>query len=830
MGRNGKKRPLKKIIYVPNILHKMKIKKIKKKNRKYILLCFSLIFTLCLISVFEILSSLIGGREITDLIKLVSFKFLNHFFTILLVFLVFLPFYHIFSLKKKKYGLLFIKISFVLLILIEFSLTKYSLTTLLNLGADLLGYSLDDIYLTVTSSENISFIYFLPFIIFPAIFLTTNFFLKKTAHFKSLGITLIAVTVLVIIIKFAFSDFSKSDFQNKIYYLTADIIQFQVEKRSVESIKLDGNKEYPFLKPSEATEDVLSGFFNNSDEKPNIVIIQVEGLGSEFVGDRYYSGFTPYLNSLIPKSLFWDNFLSNGGRTFGALPSLMASLPFGEKGFLEIENTPNHISLFSILKQNGYTTSFFSGDQSSFDKKINFLEYNEVDNIIDENMYDDSYPKSVNSSNGFSWGYSDYEIFKKTLTFLDDLPSPRLDLITTQTIHEPFTFPVKEKFIQKVDSILNSGKKIKATNKEITSNIDIFASILYADASLKMFIESYKKRLDFKKTIFIITGDHRLIPIAQKDKICRFNVPFFIYSPMLKKTAKMKAINSHYDLAPSLLAYLSKSYGVQLPKETAWIGRGLDTSKVFRNIHEIPLMRYKGAINDFVYKEYMYSDGDLFKIKEDLNINKISDEAILNEVTTAYKAFKNLNAYVTKNDEIYPKNTEAITKIVYNFTPEELEKVEKIVEGLREDEMFFLAREKAFNDDRETARLICNYILKKLPNYIDVRILKGRTLAWDGMYKESEKELLNALKRSPYYDDIYMALMDMYWWSSQNEKSKEILDKAIKNNIVNDAIAFKMARAYATLNNLEKATILLDSILKKQPNNEEFMKLKKSLE
>ena len=630
--------------------------------------------------------------------------------------------------------------------------------------------------------------------------------------------------------KFILSGFSEANYQNKIYYFVADIIKFQKEKIDVKSIKLEGNKEYPFLKPSEDTEDVLSSFFNISDEKPNIVIIQVEGLGSEFVGDKYYSGFTPYLNSLIPKSLFWDNFLSNAGRTFGALPSLMASLPFGEKGFLELENTPTHISLFSILKKNGYTTSFFSGDQSSFDKKINFLEHNGVDNIVDENKYDDSYPKSVNGSNGFSWGYSDYEIFKKTLTLLDDIKTPRLDLIATQTIHEPFTFPVKDKYLAKVDSILNSDNKLKATNKEISASKDIFASILYADASIKMFMESYKKRPEFKNTIFIITGDHRLIPIAQKDKICRFNVPFFIYSPLLKKTSKMKSISSHQDLAPSLLAFLSKSYDVQLPKETAWVGTGLDTSRVFRNIHKIPLMRYKGTVNDFVYKNYMYSDGTLFKIKENFGISKINDKAILDEVTKVYKEFKNLNAYVTQNDKIYPKNEETNIAGVYKFTPEELEKVTAITDGLTLDEMFMAARQKAFNSERETARLICNYILKKVPNYVDVRILKGRTLAWDGKYAESEKELLDALKRSPYYDDIYLALLDMYWWSSQNEKSKLIVEKAIKNKIKNDDVAFKMARAYETMNDTEKAKKIIDSILKKQPKNKVFIKFKNSLQ
>lgn len=808
----------------------MALKQVNKKIRKYILLCFSLMLTFWLMSIYEYSAMLFSGKEIPAFLKYISFKFLNHFFTILFIFILFLPFYYLIAKSKTKRGLLFVKILFVVIILIEFSLTEYSLTTLLNLGADLLGYSMDDILITVTASGSTSVFYYVSFLIFPLLFLVSCFFLKKAMLFKYSGRIFITITLGVLILKFALDDFSEAKYQNKIYFFVTDVINYQKEKIDVKAIELEGNKEYPFLKPSESYKDVLSAKFNVSSEKPNIVILLVEGLGSEFVGERQFSGFTPYLNSLIPESLFWDNFLSNTGRTFGALPSLTASLPFGEKGFLELENTPAHISLFSILKQNGYATSFFSGDQSSFDKKINFLEYNGVENIIDENKYDDSYPKSVNGSNGFSWGYSDYEIFKKTLSVLDDIPSPRLDLITTQTIHEPFSFPVKEKYMAKIDSILNSNTKLKATKKQITSSKEIFASILYADASIKMFIESYKKRADYKNTIFVITGDHRLIPIGQKDKLCRFNVPFFIYSPLLKKPAKMKAVNSHYDFTPSILSFLSNSYNVQLPKETAWVGEGIDTSKTFRNIHKIPLMRYKGKINDFVYKEYMYSDGNIFKIKEDFNTYKISDEKVLNEITTHFKAFKNLNAYVTQNDKIYPQNKDIKVTGIYKFTEEEELKIQEVTKGLTIDDMFMLARQKAFNNDRETARLICNYILRKVPNYVDVRILKGRTLAWDGKYKQSEEELLNALKRSPYYDDVYLALLDMYWWSSQNEKSKVIVEKAVKNKIKNDDVAFKMARAFATMNESEKATKIIDSILKKQPQNKVYIKLKKSLE
>ena len=797
-----------------------------KSIKSYLVLSFSLLITFWGISLFEVITALFSEKESVSVFTTMLFKFLNHAFTVVLIAILFFPFFYLLNRAKKSLGVLFIKIIFVLLIVIEFALTKYSLTTLLNLGADFLGYSFDDIYLTVSSSEDTSILYFLTFLLFPFLFFIVYYAFKKRYILRKYRIGLFILLILVIGSTFIFSE---AKYQNKTYYFIADVLQFKFNKTEVSLNDFKGENEYPLLKKSNLTKDVLGSFFNVSKDKPNIVVIIVEGLGTEFIGDENYGGFTPYLDSLIPKSLFWENFVSNAGRTFGALPSILGSLPFGEEGFSEIQNTPSHISILSILKENGYSTSFYSGDKSSFDKKIKFLEYNGIDNVIDENKYNASYPKSVNESNGFSWGYSDNEIFTKTLSVLDDRKRPRLDIIATQTIHEPFTFPEKEEYLLKVDSLLNSNRNFKIPTSDFVVYKDIYASILYADNSIKKFMKAYEKRAEFNNTIFIITGDHRLIPISQKDKLCRFNVPLYIYSPMLKRTSRIKSISSHFDVSPSILSFLSKNYNVELPEKTAFIGFGLDTVSSFRNIHNIPLMRYKGGLNDFIYKEYLYSGGDLFKIKENFSINKITDDTILNEVVTSFNAFKNINAYVTQNDKIYPKELLKEVASRYEFTAEEETKISSLVVDLSLEEVFLLAREKAFNNEREIARLLCNYILSNEPNYVDVILLKARTLGWDGNYKASEKVLLNALDRSPYYYDIYLAFLDMYWWSSQYEKAENIFEKAKKNRINNDTIAYKMARVYSSMKSMGKAEKVIDSILKKQPKNVDFLNLKDSL-
>lgn len=800
-----------------------------KNHFSYGYLCFSMVITFWFISVFEILAKFYAGITIPNSGIALFYKLINDFWTVLLISLLFLPLYFILHYSKMKWKDTPIKVVFLLIIIGQFALTKYHLTTLVNLGADFLGYSTDDMYTTVTASETFSILYFVPFIVFPLFFWGINTLISKKINSKTLFVIAGITAIFCFGMKFFIPNVSESQFQNKFAYFATDIIRFQKDKKQFSAANLTYKKEYPLLKPFSATPDVLAPFFEIKDEKPNIVMIIVEGLGDEFIGKNEYRGFTPFLDSLIPKSLYWENFVSNAGRTFGALPSILGSLPYGEKGFLEMKPLPAHSSLISILKSNGYNTTFYCGDDSSFDHRINFLEYNNIDDVIDINKFGPSYKKTKANSGGFSWGYPDAEIFKKTLTEIDTKKGPRLDIVMTLTNHEPFDFPEKQEYLKKVDHIINTNKTLDLSKSEVDTYKNIYASLLYTDHSIQKFMESYAKRPDYKNTIFVITGDHRLIPIAQKDKLCRFHVPLYIYSPMLKKAETFKSVSSHWDITPSLLAFLMNNYKMNKLEKTAWMSSGLDTVKRFRNIHTIPIMQNKGVINEFIYKEYLYSNGDLFKIDQNFETTKISDSDLLKTIEDSLRETKRLNAYLTQKNKIIPKSLLIYSKASFEFSKEELAYIKKETKKLTTDQIFFKARDLAFNSQRKEARLLCNYILNELPNYADVRTLKGRTLAWDKDYKNSEKELLEVIKRTPFYYDSYLALMDVYWWTNQDKKGIEIAKKALKNDVKNPELGIKLAKAYQRTNHIAMAHQAIDSMLKKDPNNSEYIKLKKEL-
>tara|TARA_R110000868_G_scaffold401085_1_gene676388 strand:+ start:4221 stop:6650 length:2430 start_codon:yes stop_codon:yes gene_type:complete len=806
----------------------MKIKSFLNNCFPYFYLTISLVIAFWFITAFEIYTKVTNGINLTNITTTFFYKLLNDFGIALLIGVFFFPVYILFYYVRKPWSVIVIKLIFSLLIIGQFALVKYNLTTLVNLGADILGYSYSDMYTTVTASESLSYLYFIPFIIFPLLYLGINNLFVSYGNPKIIYIISGISIVILGGLKLGISEVSDSSYQNKLSFFATDIFRFQSDKNAFNADNLFYKKEYPLVQPFESSPDVLAPFFEIHEEKPNIVMIIVEGLGDEFIGKNAYRGFTPYLDSLIPKSLYWENFVSNAGRTFGALPSILGSLPYGEKGFLEMNPLPSNISLVSILKANEYTTSFYCGDESSFDRKINFLEYNGIENVIDINKFGPGYVKTKENSGGFSWGYPDGEIFKKTLSELDSKKLPRLDVIMTLTNHEPFDFPAKKEYLKKVDDIIDSNRTLELTKSEVNTYKDIFACLLYTDNSIKNFIESYSKRPEFKNTIFVITGDHRLIPIAQKDKLCRFHVPLYIYSPLLKKPQTFKSVSSHWDITPSLVSFLMNNYKMNKMEKTAWMSTGLDTVRKFRNIHTIPIMQNKGSINEMIYKDYLLSNGDLFKINENFDIAKVNDAEMLKAITDTLNAAKKLNAYLTQKNKIIPNSINIYTKPAFQFSKTDLATIKKLTKGLTYDEIFFVARDFAFNKDRDKARLLCNYILNEFPNYADVRTLKGRTLAWDKNYAKAETEFLEVIKRTPYYNDSYLALMDMYWWSNQNEKGIATGKKGLKNKVETPELGVKLAQAYFRTNNSLIANKIIDSVIKKHPKEKELFKIKKS--
>jgi len=377
---------------------------------------------------------------------------------------------------------------------------------------------------------------------------------------------------------------------------------------------------YPFMRKKESN-DVLSPFFSSITEKPNIVFIIIESFGQKLSNDNPQFSFTPFIDSLKKNSLYWENCISSTERTFGVLPAIFSSVPHGEKGFgyKYIPSFPRHNSLLKDLKRNGYFTSFFYGGNKAFANQDEFLRKNEI-------SYYMSIPDTMlqNNHGNANWGIQDADMFDLAKSCKKDT-IPFCDIYLTLSTHEPYIIPNSDKYIQQVQEFVKFATTEEANY--IREHADIFSMFLYTDKAVQELFNYYSMRSDFKNTIFIITGDHRSgYDAFEYNPLRKYHVPLIVYSPLLKRTKKMKGVVSHYDITPSLENFLQNTCDFRTENLCHWIGTNFDTSANFHCTKKQAFMRNNRSVAEWIHDTLIVAYNSLFSISDNLNVTEINDQ------------------------------------------------------------------------------------------------------------------------------------------------------------------------------------------------------------
>ncbi|SKA18613.1 sulfatase-like hydrolase/transferase [Sediminibacterium ginsengisoli] len=570
------------------------------------------------------------------------------------------------------------------IVLIQLGLSFYFVSTLVPLGADLWGYSKAEIRQTVGSAGSINAASIAMFIAAVLMIISAFVFLPRQRRNNKWLVRLFFILCLLSLSRASESvqeempgqEYSNLLSVNKSWFFYSESYRhfFPTEAgvdiysaaytgripdgtadTALASYRYIDENNFPFLHTTDSTLDVLSPFFNRSPRAPDIVILLVEGLGRAFTNKGAYLGnFTPFLDSLSDKSLYWENFLSAGGRTFAALPSIMGSLPFASQGFSELGNAmPEHFSLINLAAGNGYRTSFYYGGDAHFDFMDTYMEKNHISSVNDEKTFPAGYIK-MPGENGFSWGYGDKELFRRYLQVQPTSAQPSLNVLLTVSTHNPFLINEQDKYLQAFEQRMQYLGFTDDLKKQSRNYSRQYASILFTDDALRDFFAQYSQRPDFSNTVFLITGDHRMPEIPMSTKLDRYHVPLIIYSPLLKRTAKFSSVSSHFDITPSLLAWMKKSYNWHVPDSVSWIGSGLDTARTFRNIHAYPLKQTKTDLNDFVMGEYMVSGDNFFRINNNMGLSPENDNARQRALIDAFANFRSRNEKFIRTNKIVP--------------------------------------------------------------------------------------------------------------------------------------------------------------------------------
>jgi len=280
--------------------------------------------------------------------------------------------------------------------------------------------------------------------------------------------------------------------------------------------------------------------------KKNVIVIILESMATEYYGFYNknildYSGYTPFLDSLINHSYTSYNSFGNGTKSIDAIPSILASIPATKFHFSLSKYAANNIDgIGRILNGEGYQTSFFHGAPNG---SMGFESMNKIlgiKNYFGMNEYDN------NSDWDGTWGIWDNQFFSYFADELNNMKEPFFSSIFSCSSHHPYKIP-KE--------FNNRFKKGKHPMHEC---------VQYTDHSLKQFFNKIKHEKWFKNTLFVITADHTNISGRQdvfkkkyRSSVGIFRVPIIFYDPSnLNLNQKSEKIIQHIDIMPSILSYL----------------------------------------------------------------------------------------------------------------------------------------------------------------------------------------------------------------------------------------------------------------------------------
>src|SRR5436190_1731202 len=127
----------------------------------------------------------------------------------------------------------------------------------------------------------------------------------------------------------------------------------------------------------------IKQYKNNPKIKPNIVIFILESNAKEYFGAfnkdmkiPNYKSYTPFVDSLAQHSLIFSNAYSNGYKSIHAMSSILAGIPSFKDAFTSSPFPKQKTeSLVSVLKSEGYSTSFFHGAPNG---SMGFLGYSNI--------------------------------------------------------------------------------------------------------------------------------------------------------------------------------------------------------------------------------------------------------------------------------------------------------------------------------------------------------------------------------------------------------------------------------------------------------------------
>lgn len=276
-----------------------------------------------------------------------------------------------------------------------------------------------------------------------------------------------------------------------------------------------------------------------SDERMNVVVIILESFSTEYIGFYNrdipgYTGYTPFLDSLLAQCVTYEYSYASGRKSIDAMPSVLSSIPMLIEPYIVTPYSTNSVSsIAERLNKKGYKTAFFHGAPNgsmgfqAYARSAAFGHYYGMTEYDNHSDFDGTWA---------IWDEPFLQFYAQTMSTLQE---PFMTAVFTASSHHPFQVP------KQYEDVFPKG------------TIDIHKTIGYADFALRRFFETAQKQPWFKHTLFVLTADHtnELTLPEYINSRGLYQVPIAFYHSQLTAERRSEVV-SQTDIMPSVLNYL----------------------------------------------------------------------------------------------------------------------------------------------------------------------------------------------------------------------------------------------------------------------------------
>ena len=277
----------------------------------------------------------------------------------------------------------------------------------------------------------------------------------------------------------------------------------------------------PIHEPDIVTNDSLDS--DTTFVRKNVVVLIVESFGREYIGalnrsleDGLYRGYTPFVDSLIDRSVTFAHSYCNGRKSIDGMPSILSSIPMFVEPFFLTPASMNHVSgIARLLADEGYQTAFFHGAQrgsmgfQAFAHATGFQEYYGREDFNADTRF------GGDSDFDGTWAIWDEPFLQYYAAKMSEMKEPFMTAVFTASSHHPYVVPEKYKDVYPEEGI------------------SIHKCIRYTDMAISKFFKRVSSEPWFQNTIFVLTSDHTNLSdhAYYQTDLGGFCSPIIIYEP-----------------------------------------------------------------------------------------------------------------------------------------------------------------------------------------------------------------------------------------------------------------------------------------------------------